>query len=164
MFEAGNSSYVEWKLSSSSSSLPIASRYESNPPLVQESFVRDLPLYHFDAAEYVGTPIEVCLDEVHYLFRNIVVFDGIIQILIVAPGASLSYVHSDLSGNRTLCYHTAFIAGALKWTAEVAQAFTQQFNSVVVSDCKVRRRPVLPGLVLCITPLATQFYWFSELF
>ncbi|EPB80606.1 hypothetical protein ANCCEY_00320 [Ancylostoma ceylanicum] len=115
VLEAGNSSYVEWKLSSSSSSLPVASRYESNPPLVQESFARDLPIYHFDAAAYGGTPT---------------------QVLVVAPGATLSYTHKDLSENTTVCYHAAFIVAALKWTAEVAQAFTQQFNPVVVSDCQ----------------------------
>ncbi|KAK6032814.1 hypothetical protein OSTOST_00995 [Ostertagia ostertagi] len=59
LLEAGNTSYVEWWLSSSQSVVMMNSSRETNPPLVQEAFVRGLPIYHFSASVYEGVPNEV---------------------------------------------------------------------------------------------------------
>ncbi|KAK6766532.1 hypothetical protein RB195_026057 [Necator americanus] len=136
VLEAGDSSYVEWELSSSSSlssSFPIVFSYESYPPIVEESFVRGLPIYHFSAAAYQGTPPEV---------------------IVVGPGAFLSVVHKSLNASNTPCYNAALIVAPLKWTADVAQAFTQQFSRVVVRECTDCTRLPLSSDFIRLCPIS----------
>ncbi|ETN78673.1 hypothetical protein NECAME_02820 [Necator americanus] len=136
ILEAGDSSYVEWELSSSSSlssSFPIVFSYESYPPIVEESFVRGLPIYHFSAAAYQGTPPEV---------------------IVVGPGAFLSVVHKSLNASNTPCYNAALIVAPLKWTADVAQAFTQQFSRVVVRECTDCTRLPLSSDFIRLCPIS----------
>ncbi|VDK71646.1 unnamed protein product [Cylicostephanus goldi] len=123
IFEAGNDAYVKWQLSTPSS-LSVDLAYESVPPLVQESFVRDLAIYHFSAAAYNGAPAEV---------------------LLVAPGASLSVSRKktgEESSTASSCRHAALVAAPVKWTAVVAAEFAQRVNRIVVSVCKVRKPSV----------------------
>ncbi|KAK5982663.1 REJ domain-containing protein, partial [Trichostrongylus colubriformis] len=115
ILEAGNTSYVEWWLSSAQSQATMTSSQETNPPLVQEAFVRDLPIYHFSASLYDGVPSEV---------------------IMVAPGASLAFLKKE-HFNYSACYHSALVAAPVKWTGEVAQVFVNPINIVQVKDCEI---------------------------
>ncbi|PIO71340.1 hypothetical protein TELCIR_06765 [Teladorsagia circumcincta] len=138
ILEAGNTSYIEWWLSSAQSAVKLTSSRETNPPLVQEAFVRGLPIYRFSASVYEGVPNEV---------------------VIVAPGAYLTSIAKELFG--TSCHHSALVAAPLRWTSEVAQAFVNQFNTIQVKDCEICTRlpmssefirlcPQLPATNSCV--------------
>ncbi|XGW32542.1 hypothetical protein V3C99_017247 [Haemonchus contortus] len=129
VLEAGNTSYIEWWLSSNQSVVTMNTSRDTNPPLVQQAFVRNLPLYHFNASAYEGVPDEV---------------------IVVAPGASLTFLTKELF-TESSCHHSALIVAPLKWTSDVAKVFVNQFNTVRVKDCEIcSQLPLSPSFIrLC---------------
>ncbi|WKY17135.1 hypothetical protein Q1695_001619 [Nippostrongylus brasiliensis] len=134
ILEAGNTSLIEWQLESSNSTLKIESSSETSPPLVQESFVRNLTIYHFNASLYEGRPD---------------------QVTVVAPHSSLTF-HLKQNCVISNCHHTALIFAPLRWTTAISNAFPLQFNKVRMSDCEICLSLPLPAELIRVCPQIQQ--------
>ncbi|VDL77991.1 unnamed protein product [Nippostrongylus brasiliensis] len=137
ILEAGNTSLIEWQLESSNSNFKMESSSETSPPLVQESFVRNLTIYHFNASLYEGRPD---------------------QVTIVAPHSSLTF-HLKQNCVISNCHHTALIFAPLRWTTAISNAFPLQFNKVRMSDCEICLSLPLPAELIRVCPQIQLARW-----